>query len=92
MQTHPLQIALVLEQLSATAFSAHPYRAPTVGWMSDLESMTWHDARDWYDRWYAPNNATIVVAGDVNPKEVFALADKYFGAIKMKVLPERKPL
>lgn len=83
--------ALVFEQMMATAFIAHPYRAPTVGWMSDLESMTWHDARDWYDRWYAPNNATIVVAGDVNPKEVFALADKYFGAIKMKVLPERKP-
>ncbi len=83
--------ALVFEQMMATAFIAHPYRAPTVGWMSDLESMTWHDARDWYDRWYAPNNATIVVAGDVNPKEVFALADKYFGALKMKVLPERKP-
>ena len=81
----------VFEQMMATALIAHPYRAPTVGWMSDLESMTWQDARDWYDRWYAPNNATIVVAGDVNPPEVFALVDKYFGAITSKVLPERKP-
>jgi zinc protease len=83
--------SLVFEQLMATAFIAHPYRAPTVGWMSDLLSMTWHDARDWYDRWYAPNNAIIVVVGDVSPREVFALAEKYFGALKPKVLPERKP-
>ena len=83
--------SLVFEQLMATAFVAHPYRTPTVGWMSDLVSMNWHDARDWYDRWYAPNNAIIVVAGDVMPQEVFALAEKYFGAIKPKALPERKP-
>ena len=83
--------ALLFEQLMATALVAHPYRAPTVGWMSDLESMTWSDARDWYDRWYAPNNATIVVVGDVQAQEVFTLAEKYFGALKAKVLPERKP-
>ena len=82
--------SLVYEQLMATALIAHPYRAPVVGWMSDLEQMVWRDARDWYDRWYAPNNATIVVVGDVAPSEVFALADRYFGGIKMKVLPERK--
>ena len=82
--------SLVYEQLMATALIAHPYRAPTVGWMDDLEHMIWRDARDWYDRWYAPNNATVVVVGDVAPAEVFALADRYFGGIKMKVLPERK--
>ena len=91
LRTEDRANALVFEQLMATAFIAHPYRAPTVGWMSDLESMTWHDARDWYDYWYAPNNATIVVVGDVIPKDVFALAEKYFGAIKAKNLPERKP-
>ena len=83
--------ALVHEQLMATALVAHPYRTPTVGWMSDLENMTWQDAREWYDHWYAPNNAILVVVGDVVPREVFALADKYFGGIKKKVLPERKP-
>jgi zinc protease len=91
LRTEDRAQALVYEQLMATAFIAHPYRVPTVGWMSDLESMTWQDARDWYDHWYAPNNATVVVVGDVNAQEVFALADRYFGPIKSKVLPERKP-
>jgi zinc protease len=76
--------ALVYEQLMATALTAHPYRTPTVGWMSDLESMTLRDARDWYDSWYAPNNAILVVVGDVNAPEVFALADRHFGRIKPK--------
>ncbi len=90
LRTEDRAQSLVYEQLMATAFIAHPYRTPTVGWMSDLLSMTWHDARDWYDRWYAPNNAIIVVAGDVNPAEVFALANKYFGTLKPRTLPERK--
>ena len=83
--------SLVYEQLMATAFMAHPYRMPVVGWMNDLESMTWRDAKDWYDRWYAPNNAIVVVVGDVDPKQVFALAERYFGPLKAKTLPERKP-
>jgi zinc protease len=91
LRTEDRAQSLVYEQLMATALVAHPYRTPVVGWMSDLESMTWHDARDWYERWYAPNNAIIVVAGDVSPAEVFALAEKYFGAIKPKTLPVRKP-
>ena len=83
--------ALVYEQMSATAFQAHPYRRPVVGWMNDLEHMTGQDARDWYQRWYAPNNAVLVVVGDVEPQAVFALAQKYFGPAKPKLLPERKP-
>jgi len=83
--------ALVYEQMMATALVEHPYRVPPIGWMSDLESMTWKDARNWYDRWYAPNNAIIVVVGDVETKQVFALAERYFGALKAKPLPERKP-
>jgi zinc protease len=83
--------ALVYEQLMATALIAHPYRTPTVGWMSDLESMTLRDASDWYNSWYAPNNAILVVVGDVNAPEVFALADRHFGRVKPKTLPARKP-
>ena len=83
--------SLVYEQLMATAFDSHPYRTPTVGWMSDLEHMRVEDARAWYRRWYAPNNAIVVVAGDVKPMEVFALAARFFGKIKPKALPERKP-
>jgi zinc protease len=53
--------------------------------------MTAQDARDWYNRWYAPNNATLVVVGDVKAKDVFALAKKYFGPLRAKPLPVRKP-
>jgi zinc protease len=83
--------SLVYEQLMATVFTAHPYRMPVVGWMNDLESMTWRDAKDWYDRWYTPNNAIVVVVGDVDPKQVFALAEQYFGPVKARALPARKP-
>ena len=58
----------------ATTFSAHPYRTPVIGWMNDLENMKAEDARDWYQAWYAPNNATLVVVGDVQAPEVFKLA------------------
>ncbi len=83
--------ALVYEQLMATALTAHPYRVPIIGWMSDLENMRVEDARAWYQRWYAPNNAIVVVVGDVNAQEVFALVEKHFGRIEPKALPERKP-
>lgn len=83
--------ALVGEQLMGAAFQAHPYARPVIGWMNDLEHMTAQDARDWYKRWYAPNNATLVVVGDVKPQEVFRLAKKYFGQLKTRKLPERKP-
>lgn len=82
---------LVYEQFMATALGSHPYRAPVIGWMSDLENMRAEDAREWYRRWYAPNNALVVVVGDVDPQEVFALAERYFGPLKTKALPERKP-
>jgi len=83
--------ALVYEQLLATALTAHPYRNPVVGWMSDLQSMRVEDARDFYQRWYVPNNATLVVVGDVEPQAVLALAGRYFGKIPARALPERKP-
>jgi zinc protease len=83
--------SLLFEQLTATAFDAHPYRVPVIGWMNDLEHMTYLDARAWYDRWYAPNNAVVVVSGDVKASDVFALAQKYFGPLKPKTLPLRKP-
>ena len=82
---------MVYERLMATALSAHPYRNPIIGWMNDLENMRVEDARAFYERWYAPNNAVLVVVGDVAPQEVFSLAQQYFGGIKSKVLPPRKP-
>ena len=82
---------LVYEALSSTMFQAHPYRRPIIGWMDDLEHMTWRDAQDWYRQWYAPNNAYVVVVGDVDHREVFRLAQKYYGPNKARALPDRKP-
>jgi zinc protease len=83
--------SLVYEQLMATAFSAHPYRQPVIGWMDDLRNMRFADAKRWYDTWYAPNNALLVVVGDVQPDEVRRLAEQNFGTIVPRPLPERKP-
>lgn len=83
--------ALVYERLMATALLAHPYRHPVIGWMSDIEHMRLEDARAFYQTWYAPNNAILVVVGDVAPAEVFMLAEQHFGALSSKTLPARKP-
>lgn len=84
--------SLLYEQLMATALSEHPYRHPVIGWMNDLLNLQVDDARAWYGRWYAPNNATLVVAGDVDPEVVFALAEKYYGVLPRRAVPARKAL
>ena len=91
MRTEDDPRSQVHEALYAAAFAAHPYHRPVIGWMDDLEHMTWQNAHDWYRTWYAPNNAYVVIAGDVNHAEVFRLAEKYYGGIKSQALPERKP-
>jgi zinc protease len=91
LRTEDRATALVYEQLMASAFTAHPYRHPIVGWMSDLESMTAADAQAWYDAWYSPSNAMLVVAGDVDPEAVWALAQRTYGTIPARALPARKP-
>lgn len=91
MRTDDNPQSLVGEQLNAVAFEAHPYHHPVIGWMNDLENMRVEDARAWYSRWYAPNNATLVVVGDVKHDAVFRLAQQYFGPLKPHSLPLRKP-
>jgi zinc protease len=83
--------AIVNERLYAAAFENTPYRNPIIGWMTDLESMTYLDAKEWYENWYAPNNAVLVVAGDVGPEDVLRLAKKYYEPLQAKNLPIRKP-
>ena len=73
--------SLTYESFAATAFKTSPYHNPIIGWMNDLENMNIQDLQAWYEKWYAPNNATLVVAGDVNPNEVYLLAQNYFGVI-----------
>ncbi len=91
LRTEDQAQSVVYERLMATAYQAHPYGRPIIGWMDDLQHMTAQDARDWYARWYAPNNATLVVAGDVRADEVIAMAKRYFGPLAARPLPERKP-
>jgi len=79
------------EQFNAVAYSNSPYRNPVIGWPDDVSKLTVSDLSDWYQRWYAPNNATLVVVGDVKPDEVFKLAQKYFGPLKPSQLPALKP-
>ncbi|OGS81654.1 MAG: peptidase M16 [Gallionellales bacterium GWA2_59_43] len=82
--------ALLQEKMMAAIYQQHPYQHPVIGWMDDLQALTVGDAKAWYDRWYAPNNATLVIAGDVKAAEVFALAQKYYGAIPKRVMPPRR--
>jgi zinc protease len=83
--------SLLNESLMATAYMSSPYRHPVIGWMNDLENMKANDARDWYRSWYKPNNATVVITGDVDAQEVLRSAEKYYGVITAQDLPVRKP-
>jgi len=80
----------VYEEMEAAAYQSFPYRNPVIGWMRDIENMTPQDARDWYKRWYGPNNATLVVVGDVEHEAVFKLAAEKFGKLARAALAERK--
>ena len=91
LRTEDNPSSLLNESLMATAFMSSPYRHPVVGWMNDLQNMTASDARDWYRSWYKPNNATVVITGDVNAQQVLASVEKYYGAVSAKELPVRKP-
>jgi zinc protease len=91
LRTEDNPSSLLNESLMATAYMSSPYRHPVIGWMNDLQNMKPVDARDWYRSWYAPNNATIVVAGDVDAKKVLAMVEKYYGAAAAHELPVRKP-
>jgi zinc protease len=90
-RTEDQPIPKLYETLNAVAFAAHPYRNPIIGWMDDLQHMTVADTKAWYERWYAPNNATLIVVGDVDAKQVRQLAEKYFGKLQRKPAPDTKP-
>ncbi|MGF1630569.1 MAG: M16 family metallopeptidase [Kiloniellaceae bacterium] len=74
----------------AIQFLNHPYRIPIIGWDHEIEQLSTQAAIDFYDKWYAPNNAVLIVAGDVEPEAVRDLAEKYYGVIPAKDIPERK--
>ncbi|WP_431855550.1 M16 family metallopeptidase [Azospirillum sp.] len=78
------------EQINATLFVHHPYGTPIIGWPQEMAAMTREEAEAFYKRWYAPNNAILVVSGDVSAEELKPLAEKYYGTVAAKPVPERK--
>jgi len=77
------------EQMTEVLFANHPYAAPVIGWMHEIQSLTWDDAKAFYDLYYAPNNAVLVVSGDVTGEEVLKLAQKTYGLLPAAEVPER---
>ena len=90
LRTEDKPTSLTYERFNATAFQTGAYHAPVIGWMQDLDNMTVADLRDWYNKWYTPNNATLVVSGDVQAAQVIKLANQYFGRIDAQAVPEQK--
>jgi len=92
-RTDDQPVSYTYEVAMATAFQTSPYRYPVIGWMSDLDNMMIADLKGWYQKWYAPNNAIVVVVGDVDPEAVYALAEKHFASLRPEplVMPGARP-
>jgi zinc protease len=78
------------EAMRAALFLNHPYRLPVIGWKQEIQSLTTADALAFYRRWYAPNNAVLIVAGDVSAEEVRRLAETYYGPLPAREIPLRR--
>ncbi len=89
VEDRPQQLAV--EHFTATAFINGPYQHPVIGWMDDILNTTLDDLKNWYQTWYAPNNATLVVVGDVDPPAVLELARQYYGPVQPGEIPKVKP-
>jgi zinc protease len=89
LRTDNKPIARLSEQMRAALFRNHFYQRPVIGWMHEIKSLTLKDAETFYQQYYAPNNAILVVAGAVDEKEVRTLADKYYGVLDSKASIER---
>jgi zinc protease len=85
--------ALLSEQMRAAQFQNGPYGIPIIGWRHEMEQLSREDALDYYTRFYAPNNATLVIAGDVTPADVKLLAEKHYGPLEPSdyITPRERP-
>jgi zinc protease len=81
VRTENVPSSILTEQMSAALYQNHPYRIPIIGWMHEMARLSREDALAFYKRFYAPNNAIVVVTGDVNPGEVKALAEATYGVL-----------
>ena len=87
LRTDSSPIGRLLEQFTTAAFQAHPYHRPTIGWMSDLNSFSATDAKNFFDRYYIPSNMVVAVVGDVKVTQAMPIIEKYFG--RLPNLPHR---
>lgn len=87
LRTENSPIGQMIEAFSATAFKAHPYRRPVIGYVQDLENLTRENVKNFFETYYVPNNLTVAIVGDVNPTEVKRLAEIYFGRYPAKPKP-----
>jgi len=81
--------ALLSEQVDANLFRNHPYHWPVIGWMHEMEGLTKDDVLAFHKLWYHPNNAILIISGDITAKEVKPLAEKYYSNLPKVTLPER---
>lgn len=91
MRTEDNPQAKLGETFASVAYTSSPYQHPVIGWPSDIANYKVEDLQAWYSLWYAPNNATLVVVGDIKTNDVFALAEKYFGGLKTSDIKPLKP-
>jgi len=82
--------AQLAEQMNAALFRHHPYHLPVIGWMHEMETLTKNDALEFHKRYYHPNNAILIVSGDVTAAELKPLAQKYYGNLAKAEIPARK--
>ena len=78
------------EQMNAAQFLHHPYRMPVIGWQHEIEEYSREDSLEFYRTWYAPNNAILLVAGDIDAAELKPLAEQYYGVIPSRDIPDRR--
>ncbi len=89
LRTENSPFGLLIEQLNAVTFIAHPYRWPVIGWRSDVQNITKAETSEYFKKYYAPNNAVIVMVGDFNPNEAIKLVEKYFGDVPGQSAPPK---
>ena len=90
MRTDSRPIGRLVEQFIASAFEAHPYHRPTIGWISDLNSFSATDAQHFFDSYYIPSNMVVAVVGDVKATEVMPIIEKYFGRLSSPPTPDER--
>jgi zinc protease len=82
--------ARLREKMGPLQYAKHPYRNPVIGWAGEIRAIKPQDLQAFYKRWYAPNNAILIVAGDVTPQKVLTLADTFYAPIKRRDIPKRE--